>query len=489
MEDGPSTLPTGDTKPRLRVLSDGQAQAIHAASLQVLERTGYYVPVAGARDLLQAGGARVQGDRVYITQGMVEQALKTIRPVTIYDRAGLPALPLGQGRVTCGVLADTIFVHDPYQRANRPYVRDDQTWFASVLDALPNVDWIMCVGQAMDVPNALQTQTAVLETVRRSEKPIWALPYDRAGLLDILDLYSVIAGSSAALRERPRLMCASVPAAPLYGTRENIEVLLTCAETETPMVTYSCPALGGNSPCSVAGTLALTNADWLANVVLHQLKRPGAPLCSAGFTVQVMDMKSTLWSYCAPEVFLAYAAVTDLAHWYGMPAWGLEMCTDSPELDAQAGAEMMTEFLWAMLSGVEMVHNAGIRGSGKVCSAEGVILADEIMAYAKAMMTPPALNEAQLAAGVDVIGEVGALGEYVSHPHTLAHFRDLWYPQLFDRNMFDPMQKKLGPDLVDRLNARARQLIETHTPAHIPDGELAELDRLEAGWHRREGVV
>jgi trimethylamine--corrinoid protein Co-methyltransferase len=475
-------------KPRLRVLSEEQAQAIHDASLQVLQRTGYHVPVPEARELLRAAGARVEGERVYIPESLVEQALKTLKPVTVYDRCGQPVMPLAQGRVTFGILADTIFVVDPYQRTNRPYTRADQPWFATILDALLNIDWIMCVGQAIDVPNELQTQMAVLQTVRRTTKPIWALPYDRAGLLDILELFSVIAGGKEALRQRPCLICASVPAAPLSGTVANIELLLTCAETETPMVTYSCPALGGNCPCSVAGTLALTNADWLANVVMHQLKHPGAPLCTAGFTVQVMDMKTTLWSYCAPETFLAYAAVTDLAHWYGMPAWGLEMCTDSPQLDAQAGAEMMAECLWAMLSGVEMVHNAGIKGSGKVCCAEGVILADEIIAYTKAMMNPPVIRGTQLSEGVDLIAEIGPLGEYVSHPHTLEHFRDIWYPALFDRGMFDPMKRESGPGLADRLNVRARHLIETHQPAPLPDDMLAELDRLEASWYTRVGA-
>jgi trimethylamine--corrinoid protein Co-methyltransferase len=481
--------PEPRTRPRLKVLTDQQAQAIHEASLQVLARTGYHVPVPEARTLLQSAGARVDGERVYITEAMVAQALKTIKLVTLYDRDGRPALPLAQGRVTFGMLADTIFVFDPYQRTNRPYVKADQEWFATALDALPNIDWIMCVGQAADVPNSLQTQVAVAQTIRRTTKPIWALPYDRAGLLDILDVLSVVAGSREAVRARPSLICASVPAAPLSGTVEHIELLLTCAEAEVPLVTYSCPALGGNSPCSVAGALALTNADWLANTVLHQIKRPGAPLCTAGFTVQVMDMKTTLWAYCAAETYLAYAAVTDLAHWYGMPAWGLEMCTDSPHLDAQAGAEMMAECMWAMLSGVEMVHNAGIKGSGKVCSAEGAVLADEIIAYTKAMMVPPALDEAHLTEGVDLIAEAGPFGEYVSHPHTLAHFRDIWYPGLFDRAMFDPMQKQSGPSLEDRLNARARHLIETHSPAPLPGDVAAELDRLEAGWYGRSGLA
>ncbi len=470
---------------RLQILSQEQAQAIHEASLQVLRDVGYYVPAEEARELLALAGARIDGQRVYIPVDLVERALQTIKPVTLYNRLGAPALPLAEGKVTFGALADTVFVRDPYSYSNRPYRKADQVWFTTLLDALPNIDYIQCVGQAADVPDVLQTQVAVLQSVCHTSKPIWVLPYDRRGLLDILDCAEIVAGGRAKLREQPFIMCASVPAAPLYGTRENIEVLLACAEAEIPVITYSCPALGGNSPCSVAGALVLSNADWLANVVMHQLKCPGAPLCTAGFTMQVMDMRSTLWSYCAPELFLAYAAVTDLAHWYNMPAWGLELCTDSPQLDAQAGAEMLAESIFAFSSGVEMVHNAGILGAGKLCAAEGVVLADEMVGYTKAILNPPALDDVLLNEMVDLIAEVGPMGNYIEHPHTLIHCRDMWYPRLFDRSMFDPMREGQDIELLQRLNARARQLIETHSPLPLPDETLAELERLEASWYRR----
>jgi len=472
-------------KRELKLLSDAQAQAIHNASLDVLQRTGYHVPAAEARELLAAAGARIEGERVYIPGTLVEQALQTVKPVTIYNRLGEPALPLVEGRIAFGALADTVFVHDPYQRTNRPFCKADQSWFTTLLDALPSIDYVQCVGQATDVPPALQTQVAVAQSVCHTTKPLWVLPYDRTGLSDVLDCLGIVAGGRDALCERPFVICVSVPAAPLYGTCDHLEVLLSCAENGIPLLTYSCPAIGGNSPCSVSGALVLSNADWLANVVIHQLKRPGAPLCTAGFTMQVMDMRSTLWSYCAPETFLAYAAVTDMAHWYGMPAWGLELCTDSPQLDAQAGAEMMAQCLFAFLSGAEMVHNAGSVGAGKLCAGEGVVLVDEIIRYTKAMLASPLIGNEQLTEAVNLIAEIGPMGEYVGHPHTLEHFRSMWYPQLFDRSMCDPLRKEQGADLLDRLNARARQLIETHVPPPLPDETLAELKRLEASWYRR----
>jgi trimethylamine--corrinoid protein Co-methyltransferase len=471
-----------------RVLTDEQARAIHEASLRVLQQTGYHTPVLEARQLLQEAGAHIEGERAYIPPDLVEKALQSLRPVRLYDRQGKPTRLLEAGHVAFSTIADTFYVQDPYTRSVRPFLKADQGWLATVIDAMPGIEYVQCVGQAHDVPDNLQSQIAVSHTVRHTVKPILVYPYDRAGLLDILDMLYVIAGGEPAFREKPFLMCAAVPAAPLSGTVYSLELLLACAERGVPVLNYSCPAIGGNSPASIIGTLVLTDADWLANLTIHQLKRPGAPFTTAGFTIQLMDMKSTLWSYCAPETLPAYSAVTDLAHWYGMPAFGLEMTCDIPQINAQMGVEMLAQCQRAYLSQVEMVHNAGIIGAGKLCAAEAVILADEVISYTRAAMQPVATTPEHIEESVRLIAEAGPMGEYISREHTLEHFRDFWYPKMFDRGRFDPVNEMRGPGLEDRLNARARQLIEQHKPILLADDINSELDAVETGWYARSAA-
>ncbi len=469
----------------LRVLSEDRLRAIHTASLEVLERTGCIVPVAEARDLLAGAGARVEGQRVTIRPETVEWALGNLSPVTLHNRLGEPALPLAEGRVTFGALADNLYVQDAYGPRVRPFLRADLAWSGALLDALPNIDWVACSGQMHDVPPALQTQTAFAGIVRQTTKPLLVYPYDRRGLLDILDAASLIAGGDEALRARPFIFCASVPNAPLEQAPYNLEILLTCAEREVPVIYHPHPAMGANSPADIAGTLVLANADWLAGLTLHQLKRPGAPFCSAGFTELLMDMRTTLWSYCAPEMLTAYAAVADLSHWYGLPAWGIEMLSDTPSLNAQAGAELALTCAWALLCNIELVHNAGLLGACKVCSAASVTLADEQIAYARAAVRPLAFTPADLSAAVALIAEVGPGGNYLEHPHTLANFRAFWYPEVLERSNFDAEAVSTRDTLGDRLNARARHLIEAHTPVPLPDDVEAGLADLERLWQAR----
>jgi trimethylamine--corrinoid protein Co-methyltransferase len=475
-------------RPGVHVLTDRQRRDVHAASLGLLESAGVRVPVQEVRALLEGHGARVAGEQVYLPPGLVESCLERVRPITLYDQRGNPALPLAEGRVTFGALADTFYFFDLASGKPRPFVLEDQGRIARLLDALPGIDWIQCVGQSHDVPESLQTQMAVLETVRRSSKPILAYPYDRQGVLDLADLSRIVAGGEAGRRERPWLFVASVPAAPLNASRYNLEILIACAERSIPVLYYDCPAIGGNAPCSVAGTLVMANADWLFGLTVHQLWAPGAPFVSAGFTVQVMDMRTTQWAYCAPESQWAYAAGADLAHGYGMPAFGIEMIADSPRLDAQAGQEMAANCLWACLTGAELVHNAGMIGAGKLVCPEALVLADEIIGATRAAVRAPDLSSGALAAAAEILRAAGPGAEYVSHPHTLEHFRDLWYPSVFDRSNFDPLAEIPTARLTDRLTGRAAQLQATHQGNGMPREVETELEALERAWRRRAGA-
>ena len=470
---------------RLQVLSDRERQDLHAASLHLLESVGVHVPVDDVRVLLGEAGARVSGEQVRLSADLVERCLAGVKPVTLYDRSGSPVLPLSEGRVTFGALSDTFYLLDLPSGRARSFLRADQGRSARLLDALPSIDWIQCVGQAHDVPEGLQTQLAVLETVRHSSKPILAYPYDRQGVLDLVELSRIVSGREDVRCARPWLFVACVPAGPLNASRYNLEILLACADLGVPVLYYDCPAIGGNAPCSLAGTLAMANADWLFGLTVHQLRAPGAPFVSAGFTVQLMDMRTTQWAYCAPESQWAYAAVADLAHGYGLPAFGLEMISDSPRLDAQAGQELAANCLWGCLTGTELVHNTGMIGAGKLVCPEAFVLADEIIGATRAALGSPDLSPQAMSQATALLEASTPGAEYVSQPHTLEHFRDFWYPTVFDRSNFDPLAAMDSAHLAKRLTARSAQLLSDHHPRPMSEGVEAALTELERSWRRR----
>lgn len=89
---------TGTTigQPLLEFLTAEQADEIHSATLEVLERTGVNVHNARARALLRDAGARVEGDlRVRIPPALVGRALGSApERVVVADRLGRRAMAL-----------------------------------------------------------------------------------------------------------------------------------------------------------------------------------------------------------------------------------------------------------------------------------------------------------------------------------------------------------------------------------------------------------
>jgi len=83
-------------------------------------------------------------------------------------------------------------------------------------------------------------------------------------------------------------------------------------------------------------------------------------------------------------------------------------------------------------------------------------------------------NEEALA--LDVIDEVGPGGQFLSHEHTIRHWRELWTPTLFDRQRLDPWLEKGGKTMRDRVREATVGLLDSHRVPALPANVEAEID-------------
>jgi trimethylamine--corrinoid protein Co-methyltransferase len=123
------------------------------------------------------------------------------------------------------------------------------------------------------------------------------------------------------LRERPFLLQYAEPISPLLIPEESLQKLIFCAEKGIPGCYVPSPNTGAGGPITLAGAVALGNAECLLGLVITQLIRPGTPYLY-GMNTGALDMKTTIVSYGAPEWSLGMAAWTDLARYYDLPVWG-----------------------------------------------------------------------------------------------------------------------------------------------------------------------
>lgn len=77
---------------------------------------------------------------------------------------------------------------------------------------------------------------------------------------------------------------------------------------------------------------------------------------------------------------------------------------------------------------------------------------------------------------VDVIKQVGAAGEFITHDHTYQYFRtEQSQTKLIDRTMRDTWLNNGGKDFTERAYAEAIRILENHRPDPLPAGVEAAI--------------
>lgn len=464
--------------PQFHKLSRDQVERLHHASLEILDRTGVCLYEQEAIGLLKKAGLKVtEGNRVQIPPGLVEWALSVApKRVVLCDRSGRRVMPLERHNVFFGPGSDCPNILDHRTGERRPGTLQDIVEGIRLCDALPNVDFLMSIC----VPSDLEQQTADRHQMRamlvNSTKPILFVTTEFAGCVDAIEMARLVAGGEEELRRNPLCACYINVTSPLRHNAEALQKLLFLAERGLP-TTYTPVVLRGtNGPITLAGALALANAGELVGLVLAQLKREGTPIILTGGVNDMLDMRTLGDVYAAPENRVLCA---ELAHFYGLPIFGLAGASDAKVPDEQAAAEAAFSLLLETLCGAQMVHDIGYLESGMCNSLEQIVICDELIHYVKRFMQGLEINEETLA--LDLIDEVGPHGDFLGQRHTKRHMRDDWYPRLLDRQNYANWKAAGSRTLRQRARERVEEILASHEPEPLPADVRAAIDAVVAG--------
>jgi len=133
---------------------------------------------------------------------------------------------------------------------------------------------------------------------------------------------------------------------------------------ELPLIYVPIPMAGVSAPCTLIGPVLIGNAESLSTLVIHQLKRKGAPYVY-GVLPSNADMIHGFFNYGAPELSIKCSAVADMTHYYKPPVWGTGGCCDSNAMDTQAGVEAALSLFSAVFGGANLIHDAGLSAINK----------------------------------------------------------------------------------------------------------------------------
>jgi trimethylamine--corrinoid protein Co-methyltransferase len=466
--------------PQTRMLSDEQIQAIHHSTLDILSQTGIVLKNKRAEELLLEAGAHKLGERIKIPARLVQNALLAAPSrIPMHTRTGVLSMPLESGKVFFGTGSDCNFTIDLESGERRPVRLKDVQDIARLCDGLDNIDFVMSMGVSSDVSPMHHYIHGIVAMLRGSIKP---MVFTANGLQDMQTIYEIacaVAGGPENLLEKPFLLHYAEPISPLLFSEESVDKLLFCAEKGIPAGYIPSPNTGGGGPITLAGALALGNAETLAGLALTQLVRPGTPYIY-GMNTATLDMKSTIVSYGAPEWPTGMMAWTDMGRWYKLPVWGVSGATDSKSVDAQAGIEATVSIMSAFLSRCNLNHDVGYIEYGSTSSMEMVVMADEIIGEVRFIMDGVEVSERTLAREAIHAAKPGS--GFLAAEHTLSNWKwAQWKPKLIDRSRYDEWQRGGSKDLSQRANLRARKILAEHQTEPLPEAVEREIQKILDG--------
>ena len=468
----------GDRRGRSRPgwLSREQCEKLHEASLQVLERTGVRLDEPEAVELVRRAGATVDGDIVRLPAKLIENALATApREFTIYDREGRPALKLDGSRTYFGPGSDCLHIVDHRSGERRSPVLEDVRQGVTLCDALENIDFAMSLFLPTDVRQQTADRHQMRVLLNTTTKPLIFVTYDVSGCIDDIAMAEAVAGGPAALAERPFLACYINTASGLLHNRDSLEKLLFLAEKGVPVLYIPGSIAGLSGPATVAGSVAMINAGVLAGLVIAQLKREGAPFIVKAWGGGGLDMRTMVYGYAGPD---SRRAAEAMGAYYDLPTFALAGASDAKVVDQQAGAEAALTLMADALAGVDLIHDLGYLESGMSGSLAQLAICEETVAWIRQFLAPVPVDDEALA--LEAIAAVGPAGQFLHSKHTLHHYKEQWYPRLFERDNYNGWQAKGATTLLERAAARVDEILGSHEQPVLPADVDQELARIVA---------
>jgi len=461
---------------KLTMLTDVEKRKIYYKALEILQKVGVEIRSKEALKLLEAAGARIDGSRVYLRQHQVEKALASApKYILIYDRNGKLALTLGGGKNYFGSGSDNPNTIDLESGERRRSRLDDVKNFSLLTDALPNLDFGMSMALPSDVSAKLADLYQFKTMVTNCSKPFIFTSADNRNTRSLIEMAMVVTGGRQQLDEKPFFIQYTEPTSPLVGSDDALGRLLLSAEYGIPATYTSGTLPGASSPITAAGTVIMTLAEELSGVVISQLKRPGAPVIIGG-AASPMDMKTAVSAYGSPDSLIIDKTLSEVSKYLEMPVFSEGGFSDSKLVDGQQAIEASISILEMAHTQADLIHDVGYLESGLTGSLESVAIGNEIIGYVRNLQQGINLDDDHLA--MDAIERVGPGGSYLTDPSTLAMFRDVYRPQLLDRQGYDNWKKNGAKDLRTRAREMVKSILANHQPTPPDEKKINAMEEI-----------
>lgn len=455
------------------VLSDEGVEAIHRASMRLLQEQGILiVDFPPARETFRDNGAIVDGELVRIDEETLFHFIRQV-PATFTQLARNPAnnAPFGGRHMLFAPVYGPPFVGD-YDHGRRRATIEDFRNFAKLTymaEHLHHAGGTLCEPNDVDVRE--RHLDMLLAHITLSDKAFMGSVTHADNARDTVTMARILFGEET-IQQNPGILALINASSPLRFDDRMFGALEVYARARQAVLVTPFLIAGAMSPTTMAATIAQQNAEALFGIAYAQMLNPGTP-CIYGSFLANIDMKSGAPCFGTPEDGLALYAGAQMARRYRIPYRSGGNFTGSRIPDAQAGYESASTMWPTVQAGTNFVlHAAGWLEGGLIAGYEKFILDLEICGMMARFVDGIGLTDEDFA--WDAFAEAGPGQHFLGTQHTMRHYDTAFYQHsVFNMDNYEKWEAEGSHDTYQRANAVWKRMLSEYQAPTL-DAAIAE---------------
>jgi trimethylamine--corrinoid protein Co-methyltransferase len=466
----------------LRILSEEQLADMKSATLELLEEVGIHVPSNRARQIYAGHGCPVD-PATMIVKFPPQVVLDAMSHAPRYYTMGARSEPFdlvldgtAMYVATDGSGTETIDFETGQRRSS---TKDDVGKMALVSDYLSSIAFYWPMVSAIDYPATAplhELDASFNNTVKHVQTE--TVMGQTSGRYAV-EMARVIAADEETLRRRPPVSLLVCTIAPLAQDSHGMESALVFAEAGLPVGFMSMATAGSTAPATIAGTMAVGDAEMVAAMVLIQMAYPGAPTYHS-MMPGIMHPRTGAFLGSNLEGDLYYSGGVELAHMWGVPTLaGIGTEAHTSGWDSAAG--IASSMLLCALCGAETASGLGLREACTLLSPEALVLDSDL--YEIVRYEAAGLDTSREAMALDVTKAVGPRGHFLNQRHTRTEMRKRVFSDLTNQ----PAPEGGYRDPIDVAREKTDWILKNHRPEPLSEEQQRELTRILQAADRELG--
>ncbi|MBF7096570.1 trimethylamine methyltransferase family protein [Alkalibacter mobilis] len=427
-------------------------EMIHEKSVYILENIGVIMQSKEACEIFKRNGAKVDGEKVFVSRKMLDDALKSCKSkFDWYGRGNSVTVGGGESLVFPSYGPNYVIENDVMRK---PDINDYKNFHrlhesSDVIDG--GTPYIL---EPWEVPSDIRGNYRMATTLKYHTKPVMGMTAGAESSRDAIKMAKEFYG----VDDRVVLLGLVNAIDPLRYATDMIESLMEYAKENQGILLTAGGILGLSTPSSLLGSFAINNAATLAGIVLIQLINPGNPIIygcqgSSSNLTQITKAYGNLAT--AKSIYLTKA----IADFYGLPSRSGGSVNDAKQVDYQAGAETYSNLFASLVSGSDFfIMGAGILDTINAVGTEKFILDEYLIKGIKNQISDLTVDEDSFL--MKDIEKVGAGGNFINRRTSKYYRKDIYLNPTFN-------------------NSNTNNWIESGSPTVEENAHKIYLERLE----------